>query len=68
MCNVMKQFSLLVFVVGIIVVYLRAGEQEKREAEDQKEQAGTEAHFHGLDIYLWDMGVPVSFSINYNYV
>lgn len=64
----MKQFSLLVFVVGIIVVYLRAGEQEKREAEDQKEQAGTEAHFHGLDIYLWDMGVPVSFSINYNYV
>lgn len=47
---------------------LESKRNRETEADGQKMQAGTEAHFHGLDIYLWDMGVPVSFVINYNYV
>lgn len=47
---------------------LESKRNRETEADGQKMQAGTEAHFHGLDTYLWDMGVPVSFVINYNYV
>lgn len=60
----MKLFSFLVFVGGIILVYVGTGEQTRnrgREADDQKMQAGSEAHFHGLDTYLWDVGVTVLF-------
>lgn len=47
---------------------LESKRNRETEAVGQKMQAGTKVHFHGLDTYSWDMGVPVFFAVNYNYV